>query len=127
MTHRNKSFYDYRGFTGPDRDIEISLRDYGLLWKKVKKDEYLFVYGIAMNEKNDYVKFTYSFLTVKDWRDMINETWFNARAVCAYAGYTVQEFIADFPFTVQSAISFHGTENIFGTNYDEGYTIGGNE
>lgn len=129
MKHRNKSFNDYRGFSGPDMDIETSLREYGIIWKKVKKTEYLFIYGIDVKENEnrgwEYNRFSYAFMSEKNWKELCNESWFELSEVCEYCDSTQEDFIAGFPYNVHSAVSYHGTENIFGSNYDEGYTIGG--
>ena len=129
MKHRNKSFNDYRGFQGPDVDIETSLREYGLIWKKVKKTEYLIVYGIHIKEdeyrNSVYDRFTYTFMSEKDWKELLAESWFNLDKVVAFCGMSKEVFIDSFPFMLDSAIAYHGTENILGTNYSEGYSIGG--
>lgn len=124
---RRKSFYDHRAYTGPDVSIPISLRSYGLIWKTInkRKQEYSFVYGTKVDNAGEYVRFSSALMNKAEWIGLVKENWFHLSAVCCFAGYdSGAAFADDFPYAVQSAISYHGAENIFGVDYSGGYPIG---
>ena len=124
---RKKRLYDYRGFSGIDASNEISLFEYGILWqlRDKKKQEYLFVYGVEIDDSSSYIRFAYSWMNQKDWQALCNESWFELDKVCEFYDSTPDEFIANFPDNVHTAIQYHGTENIFGSDYSGGFEISG--
>lgn len=127
---RQKSFYDYRGYQGPDIDIETSLVEYGLIWKctSKRKGEYRIIYGIANEGINcEYTRFAYAFINWKDWQELCNEDWFKIDSVCDYASMTKEEFIGtkeSFIFSLDTAISYWGRLEILGDCYSKGFKIG---
>jgi len=133
------SIYLYRGYSGTDVDIATSLFEYGIIWhdtkslKKVKKEdkrpeEFHFIYGIDIKEDEfgnlEYCQFSYSYLSKSDFIDLCNESWFELDKVLDYTGETKEDFINAFPYSVYSAVSYHGVENIFGSSY---YSFGINK
>jgi hypothetical protein len=131
MASMMKRVSDYRGFEGPDIDIATSLFEYGLVWKKAKKDEYIFIYGVDIRGHGDnpeqWAYFDYAFMNKKDWTNTVKESWFSGRSrgepllsrspIEISCDMSLQGFINQFPYSVQSAIAYHGTDNIFGSSY----------
>jgi hypothetical protein len=127
---RRKSLNDFRGFSGVDVSIETSLLEYGIAWKlkSKRKQEYIFCYGIGIAENENretlYNRFSFSWMTKKEFVGLVNESWFNIDSVLKTCGIaSKQEFIDNFPYSVSDAISYHGTENIFGSDYFGGFHI----
>lgn len=104
-------------FQGVDVNLEISLFEYGISWKEKEKDNYEFIYGINSKDNNYYL-FNNAFMNKKEFIELINEQWFKIQDVCSYMGITEKELINDFPHCMNSVISYHGVENIFGTIND---------
>ena len=128
---RTKSYYDYRGYSGPDIDIETSLAEYGIIWKEVKKDEYRFVYGIGFNKEDYggetyYTLFDYGYFNRRLWMELCAEGWFSIEAFAEYCGMSPNDIVnSDYWYSlIPSAISYHGAENIFSPCYTEGFRIG---
>ena len=128
-----KRVYDFRGYTGPDVSMEVSLHEYGIAWKYNKKDkDYTFVYGVSMGKTEwsdyGYNLFAYAHMSYKDFLSMLNEEWFNLANFLYFIGTdcTVDGILPDdFPSYVVDAIVYHGTEKVFGTCYHEGFEIKG--
>ena len=120
-----KRIYDFMVFEGPDASIEISLFEYGLAWKctSKRKQEYIFVYGIRASVKGEYDRFTYSTLSLADWQSTVNESWFKAESVGNYFERSAETLVEGFPESLHECVIYHGTENIFGTCYHEGFPI----
>ena len=126
MHTRRNSYYDYRGYEGLDINIEVSLADYGIAWKKTKKDTYRFVYGVAIADSGRWVHFVSAPMSRKDWQELCDESWFKIADVAKFADMTTDELrnAENWPSNVQSAIAYHGSENVFGLDYGEGFVIG---
>ena len=123
---RRRCINDYRGFEGPDADIATSLFEYGLAWKKIKKEEFIFIYGVNVKEKDHdivYNRFDIGFMTKKDYLSLINENWVKLDSVLNFCDCTRESAENGFPYFVHDLIMYHGTENIFGTSYAEGFEI----
>ena len=128
--HRTKlkhlSQYKKEGFVGIDADLATSLYEYGLMWGQNKfcdPDEYLFIYGVEVTPDEDngfvYNQFSYSYMTRKDWEELVSEEWFDITRVIVACGISdIAKFNAGFPHAVFDAIAYYGYENIFGSTYD---------
>ena len=131
------AYYEQKGFEGCDVSLEISLREYGLIWGKNKdcttEGEYYFVYfvndGEYQKDNGDDVKckwYDSGWLTPKDVIDKIfNDGWFEWDSFSSHIGYTgtakeyVDEFIKEsMPRMVKDMISYYGCENILGSAYN---------
>lgn len=121
-----KTLYQLRGYSGNDSSIETSLIEYGVVWKKTKKNEYKFLYATS-NLENGKMFFDYGFISKKEWESLCKEEWFKLPEVCDFAGQTENEFMENFPQNIYIAIMYHGIENIFGTSYCENDYIKINE
>ena len=126
MHTRCSSYYDYRGYEGLDISIEASLADYGIAWKRTKKDTYRFVYGVGIADSGRWTHFVSAIMSRKDWQELCDESWFRLADVAKFADMTIDEFrnAESWPFNVQSAIAYHGSENVFGLSYEAGFVIG---
>jgi hypothetical protein len=108
------SDYENEGYEGIDSSLEISLFEYGLIWKIENPDtqEYKFIFGVETNSGN-YTKFDYGFMSLSDFNDKINESWFSLPEVLKFAGTDT----LNFPQDVHTIIQYHGFLNIFGDCY----------
>ena len=109
--------YIEEGYIGVDASLDISLYEYGLIWKETSSGEYNFIYGIN-SEDDEYSFFDYGFMSIKDWDNMLNDSWFDLKAVESFSGDKLS-----FPYDVHTALQYHGYQNIFGESYREGFTI----
>ena len=109
--------YIEEGYTGVDTSLDISLYEYGLIWKETSPDEYQFIYAIEHNGE-EYCLFDYGYMSIKDWEELLQESWFDLKAVESFSGGELS-----FPYDVHTALQYHGYQNIFGESYGEGFTI----
>jgi hypothetical protein len=120
-----KRLYDYRAFNGTDASLEISLFEYGLIWKKVKKD-YKFIYGIKVNDVGDYIWFDCAYMPIDtDIKEEFGwiDDW---SGILSSVGMTEKEFMdMSLPQQICDLISYYGYENVFGSCY-YGFEISGN-
>jgi hypothetical protein len=115
---------NHNNLIGPDVDIEISLKEYGLAWIISSDEETLFYYGIrhngteyvmfdfcALNPKMD-IKQEYDWIKKEDWADIYD-----------YTGQNEEEWNT-LPFVEKISYlhNYYGSENIFGATYWEGLT-----
>lgn len=120
----NISRFKNRGFVGIDADLETSLMEYGVIWKKFKravkkypcvKGEYLFItHEIDRDEKShiDYAWFRPD-TDVKEEFD-----WVEWDEFLSYMGQSYSEFTQmDFGNQVYALYSYYGKQNIFGQTY----------
>jgi hypothetical protein len=121
----HKRLSDFRDYDGVDANLETSLYEYGLIWKKFTrgnhKGNYHFIYGVEISMKTgEYVSF--------DWGDIKidcnpKEEWnfVDWKAILSFIGYEGEEeryFQGDMlPQIVADLISYYGYENIFGSSY----------
>ena len=103
--------YIEEGYTGVDASLYISLYEYGLIWKETSSGEYNFIYGIN-SEDDEYSFFDYGFMSIKDWDNMLNDSWFDLKAVESFSGGELS-----FPYDVHTVLQYYGYENIFGGSY----------
>jgi len=111
------SDFETGDWEGPDNSLSISIQEYGIAWKK-EEGGFVFIIGIHADDNCDYDRFTVMHMTEKDWESMVKEEWFDLHRVESFAGGPIS-----FPSGVQVAISFWGSENIFGSVYHEGFEI----
>lgn len=118
------SEYEREGFVGCDICVRTSLYEYGLIWKQIKEDEYLFIYGVSYGDAPDmddgvgYNKFSYAYMTRADWDELFEpDSWCNVNEVASYTGLSVEEFKDHWPDEVHTMMMYYGHENIFGSSY----------
>lgn len=119
------------GYEGCDVSLEISLFEYGLIWKKFsrkttggfKKGEYRFIYGANHNGR-EYTGF--------GWAGNVHETtnpkrewnWVNWEEAANYTGFSVRDFLQrPVHEIVYDLLCFYGYENVFGPTYHE-FSVG---
>lgn len=107
---------DYKGFEGVDASLEISLYEYGLIWKLENEENkgYLFVYGVWTDDSGNYNMFDTAHMSEKEFKDLTEESWFDKKSFDSFRGTTKIHF----PDDVHSALQYHGPENIFGSTYN---------
>lgn len=103
-------------FTGVDCSIEISLFDYGLIWKYEGDGEYRFIYGTSYNDESYFDVFDTAFLSEEHFES--NYDWIELDEVLQCVGLTLDEW-NERPFTdrIHDLISYYGVESIFGASY----------
>lgn len=111
-----KNIYHYRGFDGIDASLETSLFEYGLIWKKEKKD-YKFIYGFA-NNCSEYYLFDYA--TIPITTNIADEYNFaDLNAVANFVGMKLDEWLnSALPNKIFDLIAYYGVESIFGSSYN---------
>jgi len=107
-----KKLSEYEGYEGSDASLDISLYEYGLLWKlkDPEKKEYDIVYGVDTDTNGNYRKFASTTMSEKEFIDMTEYSWFDKKAFDSYRG--TEEI--SFPNDLQSAYMYYGSNNIFG-------------
>lgn len=108
-----------QGFEGTDVSLNVSLFEYGLVWRKLENGEYLFIYSHSSLE-NRFDRATMNEKTyLKKEFDWIN--WAN---LAKYLGVPYENWLdCTFPHKICDLINYYGVENIFGTSYWEGFEI----
>jgi hypothetical protein len=107
------SDYEVEGFDGNDASLEISLFEYGLIWK-LDNDEYQaykFIYGVETDNSGNYTKFEFSFMTKNEFERLQSESWFKLNEVLSYSGTDCLTF----PEDIQTCLQYYGYQNIFGS------------
>lgn len=115
-----------QGYEGCDANLDINLFEYGLAWLKNKENDYTFIYGISIDEEGNYTEFEFSDISKEDFIDIVTASWFDLASCLATIDSTKKDFIDSYPFSILDCIYYHGTQNIFGTSYDGGFSIANN-
>ena len=112
-----RTLKEYSKYDGVDADLEISLFEYGLIWK-LTDGEYKFIYGVGYNDDGqEYNLFGYA---TEDADTDPREEWGFAEwdKICSFVGQTETEFFSQpLPQIVYDLISYYGYENVFGSSY----------
>lgn len=111
-----KTIKDYKDYTGLDVDLETSLFEYGLIWKK-EDDRYRFVYGVGADSECNYNLFDWGTMSKADYLELIAEDWIDIKGVCGFLDTDLDGLKADFPYAIDGLIGYYGHENIFGSSY----------
>ena len=107
------------GYEGQDNSLEISLYQYGLVWKE-DGDDIKFIYGVELDEDfGEAVYKTFDWSNIGRNVDPFEEwSWADWDAVCRYTGMNTTYYkVAEIPLVVCDLVSYYGTEEIFGTSY----------
>lgn len=123
MLKNVKPIYHFRGWNGPDCSPEISLLEYGMLWRYDKRTkEYVFVHtcshgqGFTLSRYKADIDVYKEFGWVDDWTTMLHQY-----------GIEQDEFDKlDLPSKIYMLVGYWGTENIFGTDYYIGFYVSDN-
>lgn len=109
------------GYQGCDVSLEISLFEYGLVWKDEGED-YKFIFGVNLGPNEygemEYTEFDWGNVAKKadplkewDWIDDWDKVFLNT-------GLTKDDFLEiPLPHIVSDLISYYGSENILGSSY----------
>jgi hypothetical protein len=105
------------GYQGNDASLEISLFEYGLIWKEDGND-FRFIFGVE-RKRNEYGE--YDFCSF-DWGCVAKDTdpkeewnWVKWEDVFNFCGQ--DNFSFPLPHIVSDLIAFYGREEIFGSAY----------
>ena len=109
--------YKKEGYEGCDASLEISLFEYGIIWKRdVDGDnDWLFIYNI--NEEEERYDC--------GWIDKIDELDnLDFNEVARFCGMTKEEWLkTELPRQVYDMFIYYGYENVFGSTYHGGFKI----
>ena len=103
-----------RDFEGQDVSIDISLKDYGIIWQNLGSKT-KFVYGVEWNgSKGEYVSFDHCFMDT-DINGFSEFNWVDFNDIYSYTGLTADEWKRlPMPQKICDLVQYHGRENIFG-------------
>ncbi len=105
------------GYTGPDMSLDISLFEYGLIWKK-DEDGYTFIHPTSHGNGYTYGHFNAN----TDPQSEFN--WAKFDQVAQSMGITKEELLSeDLPNLVYDLVTHYGVENVFGSDYSEGFKV----
>lgn len=106
------------GYQGNDTNMEISLFEYGLIWKEDGPD-YRFIYGVAMGDNKDGDR-EYNLF---DWSCIAQNTnpktewgWIDWNDTFRYCGMDILK-LPNLPQMVSELVSYFGHEEILGSSY----------
>jgi hypothetical protein len=115
-----KNIYQFRGWKGIDASNEISLFEYGFLYNpKAKVTECNIVYGVKF-ECAEYTKFAYSSI---NWEELISESWIDFNILCKNCETKREDYNTFSTSALYDILMVYGFEEVFGTNYSEGFEI----
>jgi len=116
---KNLSDYEQEGYEGCDGSLEISLFEYGLIWKciNVEKQEYHFIHGVTSDEDDGYTSFDWSDLSKEGFTDILHSSWFDLPAFLSFIGQESEKELS-FPGDISAMIAYYGYENILGSSYN---------
>lgn len=114
---------DYPGYEGNDVSLDISLFEYGLIWKQ-EETEFKFIYGVRVNDQGEYDGFDWGTIAVD--ADLYTEfDWANFTAVLECLGLSESEWDdLPLPARVYGLLAYYGYQNIFGDSYTQPIEIG---
>ncbi len=107
-----------KAWRGIDASAEISLFEYDMLWKE-KKDEFQFIH-LCSHGKG----FTFGWF--KKNLDFLKEfSWVKWDEFLSFVGDSnFDEWNKKYlPFKIYELVSYYGIENIFGSDYHEGFSV----
>lgn len=101
--------YERRGFQGIDASLDISLNEYGLIWKRDKKGNYHFV--ATWNDSSITRVLVHFWLNEKV--NLEEEySWVDWAAIAKFCGTTKKMFLElPFPMIISDLIGYYGIEN----------------
>ena len=109
------------GYEGSDASLQISLEEYGIIWKEEEK-EYKFLFKF----RPDLLRYDYGFFN-KDLDLKKEFSWINDcdwASFFSYIGQTSDEWNKlPLPNKITDLYGYWGAENIFGGTYHEGCEI----
>ena len=113
-----------QGFKGPDACLAVSLFEDGLVWRHLEDWEILFVYPSPYCEGRFHrCSFKADVNPLKEW------DWVKWGDVAEQAGAQVLTYPAGLPLEIVVADLFrhYGAEEVFGSEYWEGFTVAEHE
>ena len=114
-----KKLSDYKDYEGIDASIEVSLFEYGLIWKKNKycgQDEYYFIYDTHLKDEHGNKLFGSGYLSKQDLLSMFDD-WASKSDIESFTGQPFDTWIESFPSCVYDMVQYYCTDYVFGTDY----------
>lgn len=110
------------GFTGPDRSIEVSAREYGIFWKErvdpdTKQPEYLLYFGVSQYDNGEYSEFDWGIYPKN--LDVFQEwDWVQWDRLLTFIDEKTMDEFKKEPITTQiwEIFSYYGAEEMFTLN-----------
>ena len=109
----NTGKYSRRGFEGSDVSLDISLNEYGLIWKRyqrgnkkrgIKAGDYLFIAKVRKAIFHFWINEKVNLEDEYDWVD-----WLQVADCC---GTTKKQFLElPFPMIISDLVGYYGIEN----------------
>ena len=118
---RKRKLSEFESWEGVDLDTATALFEYGLLFNpNAKENELSILYGIGIDSKGDYNRFSFSSV---DWADLLAAEWIDWVAVCMFCGCDRSSFDTFSVSALHDLIQYYGHENILGSCYEEGFEV----
>jgi hypothetical protein len=107
-----------QGFEGSDACLVTSLDEYGLAWRDLG-EETLFIYAHpSMAKRYDRCAFANDLDCKREF------DWVRWQEIYDFTGMVEAEWHGmPLPMRIYDLVSYHGTENVFGSSYWEGFAI----
>jgi hypothetical protein len=115
ITEKDIKQYEKEGYEGMDAGLEVSLFEYGLIWKLEENEEFRFIYGIERNGTGDYSVFDW--YTLDQNTNIINYyDWVDFDSIVNFTGSeSIEEWNkTELPLKIYDLIQYYGVFNIFG-------------
>ena len=118
----NISTLKKNGFTGCDVNLNVSLFEYGFIFKQFKrttknfkKNDYLW-FGVVTNDDGIFEEFDWCCLSPHSfYPDFV---WIEMNMIYLYTGLSKNEWdITPFEEKINTLMSYYGLENVFGSIY----------
>ena len=109
--------YEKAGYEGQDVNLDISLYEYGLIWKKTRLgDEWDFIYGVDY-DGGEYTTFDVCGITSNKKNFLEEFDWVDWNDVSQVVGLTVKQLQElEIPDIVLDLLNYYGYINVFGTS-----------
>lgn len=104
---------------GVDKDIEISLKEYGFAWCESGND-YVFFYGVYHDSEYtrfDWCAFSKDLDVYKEFDWGMEEDFHSWYGLDISGDYKEEFMQIPLPLQIYALVQYYGNENIFGTSY----------
>ena len=110
---------DLINYHGIDASNEISLFEYGILFKE-SKNEITVIFGVGIDNGGYYNRFDSILLDKSYFDEIIQDSWFNKDSFFSFCGINNESeyFNLWIGHKIDSLLSYYGYENIFGSSYN---------
>ena len=113
MKNTTLTTLETEGYEGIDKNLGISLFEYGFIWK-LKNGVYTFIYGVSVDNEGNYNSFdvgTFD-VTLNPKKEF---DWANFENVEEETGNNMEKL--PLHYVIQDLVNFYGYECVFGSAY----------